>query len=414
LARMSTAFGDFTRNLRLTWQDVQRNLQDDDIAVEFLSFPMENSDSVMYIALTLRKNDTLPRMVTMFEQKQLKMDDRAAFTADPAMTEVVWGPLSEALKGVKNIYFAPSGELHRLGIEYLPGMEAYNIYRLSSTRELVNRNHERGNGAVLYGDINYNTSLKTLAEKAQTTKSDETMFAYNSVPALRGGNSLRGEVGHLTGSKREVEAIHKLLPSSTLLEYNDATEESFKALSGKRVAIIHLSTHGRYYTPDATDLNHKASFIRMGDDSRSVEDKALTRSCLMMAGANNVLGDDPETVDGVDDGVLTAKEIAQVDLRGCDLAVLSACETALGDLGSGEGVFGLQRGFKKAGVQTLLMSLWPVDDTATEILMTEFYRQLVAGKSKRDAFQSAQHHLRTTDGGKWNSPQYWASFILLD
>jgi len=267
---------------------------------------------------------------------------------------------------------------------------------------------------VLYGDINYNTSLKTLAEKAQTTKSDETMFAYNSVPALRGGNSLRGEVGHLTGSKREVEAIHKLLPSSTLLEYNDATEESFKALSGKRVAIIHLSTHGRYYTPDATDLNHKASFIRMGDDSRSVEDKALTRSCLMMAGANNVLGDDPETVDGVDDGVLTAKEIAQVDLRGCDLAVLSACETALGDLGSGEGVFGLQRGFKKAGVQTLLMSLWPVDDTATEILMTEFYRQLVAGKTKRDAFQSAQHHLRTTDGGKWNSPQYWASFILLD
>jgi len=401
--------------LQLTWQDVQGNLQDEDIAIEFLSFPMENSDSVMYIALTLRKNDTLPQMVTMFEQNQLKADDKAAFSADPAMTEVVWGPLHDALAGVKNIYFAPSGDLHRLGIEYLPGMEAYNIYRLSSTRELVNRNHQHGNGAALYGDIDYEATTQQLAQKAttQSLKTDnENLYAYNSVSALRGTDLLRAGGTPLHYTKQEVEDIHQVLPQSTVYLQLDATEESFKALNGHRTAIIHLATHGFYYTPDEAEQYDHLKFLR-SDDQRAIEDKSLTRSGLLLAGANNAYKGN-EYPSGVEDGVLTAKEIAQVDLRGCDLAVLSACETALGDIGSGEGVFGLQRGFKKAGVQSLLMSLWKVDDEATQVLMTEFYRQLVSGKSKRAAFQSAQQHLRIIDGGKWNAPQYWAAFILLD
>jgi CHAT domain-containing protein len=134
-----------------------------------------------------------------------------------------------------------------------------------------------------------------------------------------------------------------------------------------------------------------------------------------MAGAADALdektrGNIPE---GVDDGVLTAREIAQLDLRTLDLVVLSACETGLGDV-SGDGVFGLQRGFKKAGAKTLLMSLWKVDDHATQLLMTEFYRNLTAGQSKRQAFIAAQQHLRQCEGGKYDKPEFWAAFILLD
>ena len=116
----------------------------------------------------------------------------------------------------------------------------------------------------------------------------------------------------------------------------------------------------------------------------------------------------------VDDGVLTAQEISRLDLRGVDLVVLSACKTGNGDLNQGEGVFGLQRGFKKAGVQTIVMSLWEVDDEATQILMTAFYDNLLQGQSKRDAFQNAQRTLRQYNNGSYDEPRYWAAFILLD
>ena len=102
-----------------------------------------------------------------------------------------------------------------------------------------------------------------------------------------------------------------------------------------------------------------------------------------------------------------------MDLSGTELIVLSACETALGDVSS-EGVFGLQRGFKKAGAQSLLMSLWKVDDTATQILMTEFYKGLTLGQSKREALLNAQKYLRQYQNGKYDKPEYWAAFILLD
>ena len=107
------------------------------------------------------------------------------------------------------------------------------------------------------------------------------------------------------------------------------------------------------------------------------------------------------------------QEISQLDFRGMAIVVLSACPTDL-VASTGDGVFGLQRGFKKAGARTLMMSLWKVDDQATHLLMDEFYRQLTHGKSKHDAFTAAQRYLRTTADGKYAAPRFWAAFILLD
>ena len=113
----------------------------------------------------------------------------------------------------------------------------------------------------------------------------------------------------------------------------------------------------------------------------------------------------------MDDGILTAKEVSKLDLSGLELLVLSACETGLGEI-SDDGVFGLQRGFKKAGAQTIVMSLWKVDDEATQKLMTEFYKNYLSGKSKHESLLKAQKTVRETPG--WEDPEFWAGFILLD
>ena len=153
-------------------------------------------------------------------------------------------------------------------------------------------------------------------------------------------------------------------------------------------------------------------------ETLTAEDIALERSGLLMAGAaNRYLGLEDIPSD-IDDGILTAAEIARLDLENVDIAVLSACETGLGQV-TGDGVFGLQRGFKKAGVNSILMSLWKVDDDATCRLITEFYRHWlgdsaagIAATDKHTALERAKQIVRETPG--WGNPRYWAAFILLD
>ena len=157
-------------------------------------------------------------------------------------------------------------------------------------------------------------------------------------------------------------------------------------------------------------MSDNMRLMLIGDNRpRNIEDQSLLRCGLCFAGANQILQDSlPHN--GQDDGILSALEIAQTDLRGLDLVVLSACQTACGDIYQGEGVFGLQRGFKKAGAQSILMSLWEVDDEATHLLMTEFYLGWTSGMTKKDALRNAQSIVKE----KYPDPQDWAAFILLD
>jgi len=441
LVSMSKVYGDYTKNLRLTWKDVQSKLPADGIAVEFLSFPIPaDSDSIMYIALTLRKDYDMPKMTVLFEQKDLttcvsEFDGQDVYLPSENLTNLIWQPLADELKGVKKIYFAPSGLLHSIGIEYLPGMEDYSIYRLSSTRELaLNRSNENSKGAALYGGIKYDTDINTMLAEARAVKSGRTnssgvgdtetdnLLAMSSdTRSVVSSMHLRSQASYLPGTKTEVEDVNAALKGSavgcTMLTGSNATEESFKALGGKRTKILHIATHGFYYTPEEADNNRDFKFLQLhiggSDERRYVEDKVMTRSGLLFAGANNAL-DGKDIPEGLDDGILTAKEISQIDLRGLDLVTLSACQTGLGDISQGEGVFGLQRAFKKAGAQTIVVSLWKVDDKATQILMSSFYGNIAKGIDKHSAFLQAQQHLRTIDGGRYNDPKYWAAFIILD
>lgn len=189
------------------------------------------------------------------------------------------------------------------------------------------------------------------------------------------------------------------------------TEESFKSLTGSSYDIIHLATHGFFWSESVADKQDNIDFLH--DEhylTLSKEDNAMLRSGLVFSGASIFLdgGDLPKDVD---DGILTASELSAINLGDVDLVVMSACDSGLGEISS-EGVFGLQRGFKLAGAKSLLMSLWKVDDHATYMLMTEFYKQYLSGKTKRQSLYLAQSILRESE--EFSSPYFWASFILLD
>ena len=412
LSKMSKFFQKNKNELNTQWEDIRNNLKYEDVALEFLSFPLLH-DSIMYVALTIRKESEKPKMTILFEEKQLKEVSDTLYYQCPEMYNLVWKPLQEELQGVKNIYFSPSGRLHNIGIEYLPEMEGYNIYRLSSTRELVTKeSQETEKKAVLYGGLDYAAMIDSASVVISVAKIEEKFKERANVRGI----GFRGGKEYLKHTKIEVDDIGRELNEAQWVCLLDTaslgTEESFKSLSGKRVGCLHISTHGFYYTQQAA-VNTGYNFLLLNDKMASEEDKALTRTGLIMSGANHIL--DGDTIpDDVEDGILTAKEIADVDLRGLDLVVLSACQTGLGDISQGEGVFGLQRGFKKAGAKSILMSLWEVDDKATQILMTQFYKNLLSGQSKRQSLLSAQRYLCEYNGGTYNNPQYWAAFILLD
>ena len=429
LVQSSKAYGDFTRNLTISWKDVQKGLSDGDMAVEFISFPKFGVDSILeregvqYVALTLKKGYDKPKMITLFEESELDAIPENRWYADTALCHLVWGQLGDELRGVKNVYFSPDGALYNIGIEHLPCSatenmgERHNMFRLSSTRELaIGREQPSAKSSVLYGGLQYYVPPTEL-------------LAYNQKKGYSWRTASRDVFEPLPETKTEVENISALLKghnydAPAIYAGDEGTEESFKALSGKRTRIIHLATHGCYITPDEADRQRKSdmqqrlAILRVGNYNAlgTEEDEALTRSYLAMSGGKMCWTSDtiPE---GLDDGLLTAQEISRLDLRGCDLVVLSACETGLGDITS-EGVMGLQRGFKKAGVQSIVMSLWKVADRPTQEFMTEFYRHLTAGEGKRASFLAAQHFLKEkyptnlpNDDGR---PPYWASFIILD
>ena len=135
----------------------------------------------------------------------------------------------------------------------------------------------------------------------------------------------------------------------------------------------------------------------------------MMRSGLVLSGANHAWLESSAARDGIEDGILTAFEISQLDLSNVELVVLSACETGLGEIRGSEGVFGLQRAFKMAGVKKMIVSLWEVPDKESAELMTSFYSHWLSGKSIDEAFTQAQGNMR-----KKYDPFYWAAFVLVE
>ena len=461
LTTRSKEAGDFLHFLDITHEDVKRHLSSRAIAVEFATFKY-GKDSIMTAAYLIKKEWEHVLVLPLFEERDItSLIGSEGYTISSInnlydyhrngqkLTQQIWGEIQKHIHSGDTVYFAPSGLLHQVSLESLPYdssrsmADVYSMVRVSSTREIAKGKSTVPNTkAALYGGIYYSATPEAMAIEHEK-------YSRGS----RGAN-------YLPESKVEIDTIRQLLEdkkiSVEIYTASAANEESFKALSGKKQNILHIATHG-FYWPDTT-----AQKQQYFSHHTSVSIDPLKRCGLLFAGANTALsGHSERLASGVEDGILTAQEISTLDLREADIVALSACETARGDV-SGEGVFGLQRAFKMAGAQTLLMAIWPVDDKATQLLMTSFYRNLNQGMSKRQAFRMAQQEVRSytaegtvsEDNGRsvlhekyknkgkmtgqapqppkggdeslevskqggevshpYASPYYWAGFILLD
>lgn len=448
LIRDCKEYGDFTEAMNFTYQDVHNSLNETDAAIEFFDIDAEVGGKT-YIALLVRKKWSVPQMIKLFCEEELATLSFAGNSIYEALKsqkginavyescdlgKLVWKKLLPYLERVENVYFSPTGIFHQLGIEYLPLVDQpignqFTFHRLSSTKLLVQSPNNKNSliKAVVFGGLDYDAPISELQESIglmnngpinylaafDADAQHDMMMSENRTISefLREG---RGNVGYLPGTMIEAEVIGECLMQQNVetLMYLSAqgTEECFKSLSGTQTPLIHIATHGFNISEDAVLKNQQAKvYLDVIQDESSLADNSLCFSGLLLAGANNILSG-ITLPKGMENGILTAKEIASLDLRGTDLVVLSACQTGLGELKE-DGVFGLQRGFKKAGVRTLLMSLWSVDDKATQILMTNFYSALTEGKSRQTAFHTAQNKVRESG---FPDPFYWASFVLLD
>lgn len=416
LVEDSKMYGDFTSGLNLRWTDIRSQLTRGDMVIEFLSYTSFDDNKEHIAALLLRADWKAPKIVHLFSVLQVpdNIYDNVQFS------KLCWDPISPYLSGIANIYFAPAGLLYNIGIESFPVTdgkgymsEKYHLFRISSSRELIahlNKDSSNVGLAMVYGGIDYQTKEDEVAAEAPHQNSSNA--DGSRVREIRG--AMRS-IDYLPGTKLEAENVAKIIDDNKdstkawLYTGAKATESSFKAISGKDVKIVHVSTHGFYHSSEDKESTPSLFYLLQQDS----EDKALTRSGLLFAGAENVLyGDDNDS--DYTDGILTAQEISTLDLRSVTLTSLSACQTAQGDI-FGDGVFGLQRGFKKAGAKSILMSLWKVDDEATCLLMTEFYSKWIGlGKTKHDALEEAKKSIRSHKEKGWDNPKYWAAFILLD
>ncbi len=424
LLRRSADYRNMKERLAVTWQDVQKHLKPNETAIEFIRFnavcnihPNAKSAMVYYAALLLRPRDTAPQFVTLCGEKQLtnvikKFPYKAAISSrgekpagcGPGITnalyELVWKPLAPYLTHVRTVYYSPDGLLHRVAfaaISYKKDhllCDKYDFVQLISTRQIALRETRPAAliSIAMFGGINYNR---------QSADSGSRFLAYQSQPSRGAGldsfRFLPHSLTEINSIKADAEAVRKRFAVFT---GDNATEAAFRNLEGENSPeVIHFATHG-FTLPDTSGPvgNAGASF--------RTSDNPLLHCGLVMAGGNK--GWKGHAGLNEDDGILTGLEISSIQLPNTQLAVLSACETGLGKIEGSEGVFGLQRAFKLAGVNYVMASLWQVPDKETAEFMEIFYARWLGGQSIRQAFLGAQQIMR-----KKYAPYYWAGFTLV-
>jgi tetratricopeptide (TPR) repeat protein len=412
------------------WQDVQNSLNQNDAVIEFTQFHYLNfkgwTDSILYYALILKKGMPQPESIYLFEEKQLlelinkyKEVNKIDFNwvtelyLDKQLYKLLWQPLDSILRGINTIYYSPSGLLNKIAISAIPVnerlLDKYKFFVLGSTGELTQTRDEmiNYNDVAIFGGVQFEVDSLKIKQAIEKAK-------YESLLVTMGGkDNARWE--YMGSSKEEANTLNNIFQRKNISVklYLDtlATEESFKNLGNKSPEIIHISTHGFYNPLPKEDQRKKLELMNdfTSHDVYNLSENPLMRTGLIFAGANYVwMGNSP--VPGRDDGILTAYEISNLNLFNTKLVVTSACETALGDIQGGEGVFGLQRGFKMAGADNIIITLWQVSAEQTKEFMISFYSKLLGGQSIHKAFYETQTEMKTI----YPNPYYWAAFVLLE
>lgn len=390
------------------WSDLQNKLQPHEALIDVIRFRKYDlktyvegyadrvsfgfTDSVYYAALvTTRETTKNPQLILLKEgrnmEKRFLNYYRNALrfgVEDENSYPYYWKPFEKALAQKTTVYFSGDGVFHQINLNTLrpPGgafvLQRYDLHYLLNPVQFLEKQKASFSTktAVLYGDPLFDL---TPSNEARTRNDDDRKFAS------------------LPGTHTEIVRIDEILKSKSWSTHvylkRLATEGNLKNIHSPD--ILHIATHG-FFSKDRITLSAEA------------KNDFLFHSGLVFSGANRNLGENTPDQDA-DDGILTAYEVMNLDLSNTSLVVLSACETGLGRIENGEGVYGLQRSFLQAGGRNILISLWKVEDQVTQELMVKFYYYLFQGKAKREALKLAQLDLLQ----KYRDPMLWGGFIMI-
>lgn len=410
--KLSELVGISTTN-EIDWlKDVQAKLQPGEAAIEYIKFSdvtrsdyptkygalivVGGKDAIQFVYLGIEKKlqqwlqqksgATKESSVSRLYRSSITKKSPDVFLGD-SLYAFVWKPLQPFLQNVQKVYYAPDGLLHQVAFQALPVakdqllIDSYQLFSYTSTRQLVQSATSQPiwKSAVLLGNPDFGP-IPTNAKDGWSALPGTAIEINQLKPVLE-------------GQKIQVK---------TYLE-RAASELVFQQLDGKSPDIIHVATHG-FFLPDPSTQKKN---LMLSSSQFSIASDPLLRSGLVFSDGNKTwTGKQPA---GGNDGILTAYELSQLNLSSTRMMVMSACETALGDVLDSEGVFGLQRACKLAGVQYLLLSLWQVPDQETALLMQTFYTNLLKGLSPREALYQAQKKWRN----EW-PPYAWAAFIIIE
>ncbi|HEY5924995.1 MAG TPA: CHAT domain-containing tetratricopeptide repeat protein [Kofleriaceae bacterium] len=348
------------------------------------------------VTVELGEAAAIDKAVEEFRKAVADPDNDRASDLGNALYKLTMGKIVAKLGGSTNILIAPDGALNVVPFSALVDdskqflIKKYTFTYLTSGRDLLRlsvKTKAQG-GGVVFADPKFDGSTKAPADAGTRGRRSADLRSLKWTP--------------LPGTGQEADALLKTMKGLKVFRGEDATEGALKQVRAPK--ILHLATHG-FFLPDeapppaADQMSANAPTKTAGSEQF---ENPLLRSGLALAGANKLSS-------GNDDGVLTALEASGLDLWGTKLVVLSACETGVGKVSNGEGVYGLRRSLVIAGAESLVMTLWQVDDFATKDLMAGFYKKLAAGKPRSAALREIQLEISAQE--KYAHPFYWASFL---
>jgi CHAT domain-containing protein len=391
---LSSRSGDFSSGYstqKISFKQVRDVLGETEAVVEIIrvrNYDNAFSDESKYIALVLKKGIQLPKMTILENGAQLETRYAKFYRnaiqqklEDGYSYDQFWARFDGDLAGKKIIYVSPDGAYNQINLNTLKKpagdyiVNRYDISLVGNSKDLI--------------------ALKST--KPSTPAKTATLLGFPDY----GGD----KVAPLPGTKVEIDGITKILKTAgyqtTQFMQLQASEKNLKAI--KSPSLVHIATHG-YFLQDVSGGGNA-----FGVEAENATNNPLLRSGLMLANASKTIDGAANDVESNDNGILTAYEAMNLDLDNTRLIVLSACETGLGDVKNGEGVYGLQRAFLVAGADAMIMSLWKVDDAATQMLMTNFYNNWIKLGNKQKAFKQAQVQLMA----KYKEPYYWGAFVMM-
>lgn len=385
---------------QITWENIRESLSSNEVAIEmvrFRHFDHVFTDSVIYAALYVKNGKETPQpsvsLITNgkdLEHKYFKSYRNSIIfkIPDKYSKEVYWEPIKKIAGNQTTIYLSADGVYNQINLETIPTAE--NKYVLDNSYIVLVSNTK---------DIYLNKT------KTESEKSDNRALMFGNPDFYLSANATHS-IANLPGTKKEINELKDLLLKKGWIAQDymglSAREDQLKLIDNPRV--FHIATHGFFRGSD--DMLAQENSLNINQNK--AYDNPLLRTGLLLTGAGDIL-DKTKTNYNTESGILTAYEAMSLNLDQTELVVLSACETGLGDLQVGEGVYGLQRAFLVAGAKTLIMSMFKVDDDATQKLMINFYRKWLETGQMRQSFIDAKKEVRN----EYQEPLYWGSFIMI-